>query len=1555
MSKTKKILKRTGIVILSPIVLFLILAILIYIPPVQNFAVKKVAEYLSESMNMDIRVEKVRLAFPLDLAVHRVTAIEQQDTLFALKSLRLNVQLLPLAKGQAVIDGFGAYGLKLDTKSYVADTHIKGTAEELTATANPVDWKNEHIKIEDVRLRNARFDIALSDTAQKDTTQSEAKWNIEVRKACIENTRISLSMPGDSMRVGGLLGRAMLTSGVFDIGNNYYAVKQLTLRDSEADYDLPLVKPMEGIDPNHIHATDIALILDTLSYNNKGELRAGLRSATLKERCGLAVNKLRGQVYMDTTQLRVPALNLHTAHSQINAGVAFDFRSFDAGKGGHCSALIDASIGKEDIRALAKGYVDEAMLKALPAAPLTVNAKVSGNIDHLLIDHLTARIPGTATFEASGTVQHAMQAWRSGDIKLSLQTYDLSAMRRMLPKSVTESVNLPNGISAKGTVGFKGDNYRANLRIAQGGGSITAKGEANLQRETYRLTAQAQRFPIAHFVKGVPVGPFSGTLRASGCSFDPLAARASLTADAHVQGLSYDKYDLSGLKLDATLRHGLAKATFSTGTNPLVQGRGELTALLGKTGYEADLKASIEQLDMMKLGVTKDTLWVGTDIDIKAKANKAFTAYSAAGGIRHNRFMTNRISTMAKDILFDFATSKDTTTASVSAGDLVLDMGSKGDVPLLTKQLTRFMDEAAKQADDKAIDQEKLKTMLPVLSFRVDAGRDNPVYNIARMKGYSFNSASIHLNTNPQEGMAGDIRMGMLKMGGLQLDTIDADILQDSTGVQMKGIVKNGKKNPTPLEVQMHAHLLKAGAGVDLVYLDAKGQKGVDLGVRAELTENGAYMHFYPEHPVLAYRNFTVNKGNYIYFGKDKTIRADVDLLADDGTGLKIYGEPRDSMNDVTVSVNQVNLSELSSVLPYMPKLDGMLSGDFHLTASHDYKDLSAVASIDAEGFKYEGTPLGNIGMEAIYLPKTGGEHHASAFISSNGEEVLACNGTYYDRDGGSFTGDAELHDFPLQMLNGFMVGTDVALKGIAGGELNIAGTLDKPVVNGALDLDSAHIYSDVYGFDFRTDERAVEIKDSRLLFEDYNLYSTGKEPLVMNGVFDMSDFERIFMDFNMRAQNFELINTRKKAKSMVFGKVYTNFLGTLKGTPDNLTVRGKLEILDRTDMTYVLKDSPLSVDDRLNDLVQFTSFTDTTATEAIKPAAEGGFDLTLGMSISDAARFHCNLSDDGQSYVDLEGGGDMTLRMTQQGEMRMTGRFTVNSGEMKYSLPVIPLKTFQLVQGSYVEFTGDVMNPTLNIAAKERTKAVVSDNGKQRSVAFDVGVAITKPLNDMGLEFTIEAPEDLTVQNELATMSAEQRGKAAVTLMATGMYMTDETMMSGSGFKANNALNAFLQSEIQNIAGSALKTIDINLGVESGTTETGTSTTDYSFQFAKRFWGNRISVIIGGKVSTGADAKNSAESFINNVSLEYRLDESATRYVKVFYDRDNQDPLEGQLTKTGAGLVLRRKTDRLGELFIFKKKKKKEGDDNYPSVPHRNNTENTAVKPESETTVASE
>ena len=119
--------------------------------------------------------------------------------------------------------------------------------------------------------------------------------------------------------------------------------------------------------------------------------------------------------------------------------------------------------------------------------------------------------------------------------------------------------------------------------------------------------------------------------------------------------------------------------------------------------------------------------------------------------------------------------------------------------------------------------------------------------------------------------------------------------------------------------------------------------------------------------------------------------------------------------------------------------------------------------------------------------------------------------------------------------------------------------------------------------------------------------------------------------------------------------------------------------------------------------------------------------------------------------------------------------------------------------------------------------------------------------------------------------MSAEQRGKIAVTMLTTGMYLTDGNT---GGFTMNSALSSFLQSEINNIAGSALKSLDLSIGIDNTTDASGAMHTDYSFKFAKRFLNNRLRVEIGGKVSSGSNvyAGGQSNSFFDNVSMEYRL-----------------------------------------------------------------------------------
>ena len=161
--------------------------------------------------------------------------------------------------------------------------------------------------------------------------------------------------------------------------------------------------------------------------------------------------------------------------------------------------------------------------------------------------------------------------------------------------------------------------------------------------------------------------------------------------------------------------------------------------------------------------------------------------------------------------------------------------------------------------------------------------------------------------------------------------------------------------------------------------------------------------------------------------------------------------------------------------------------------------------------------------------------------------------------------------------------------------------------------------------------------------------------------------------------------------------------------------------------------------------------------------------------------------------------------------------------------------------------------------------------------------------------------------------MSDEERGKIAVTMLTTGMYLANGDT---NGFSMNSALSSFLQNEINSLAGSALKTLDLQLGIDNTTDASGTMRTDYSFRFAKRFMNNRLKLQIGGKVTSGDSEAMGNQSFFDNVTMEYRLNQEATQNVKLFYNQNVYDWLEGYTGEYGVGFVWRRKLDNFWDIF---------------------------------------
>jgi hypothetical protein len=952
----------------------------------------------------------------------------------------------------------------------------------------------------------------------------------------------------------------------------------------------------------------------------------------------------------------------------------------------------------------------------------------------------------------------------------------------------------------------------------------------------------------------------------------------------------------------------------------LLQGTLGVDAQLNTKKLMATISADLDKADLYRMRLVDMPLAIGLCGSVDVVSDMKLT--HRVTGLVDEIYIKGKNETLRPDFIgLHINTTVDTVIARIQSGDFIVKLDAKGNYERLLKKLTILGDSTMAQIDKRIIDQPAIKRLLPEMKLHVESKRDNPLAGLLKALDVQFKELMLDVNTSPVTGINGQSYLYSLVYDSTRIDTIRLNLTQKGDRLTYQGQVRNNKRNPqfifnALIDGTVHQH----GALVGLRFFDQHDKMGLRLGVTAEMESDGIRFKLLPERPTIGYKEFNLNKDNFLFMGRNKRLQAKVDLIADDKTGIKLYTENQDStmLQDITLSVNSFDLGELTSVIPYLPRITGKLNGDYHILQDKN-ENISVASDMAVRQMTYEGSPIGNISTELVYLMKEDDTHAVEARLMLDDEEFGLLSGIYKSQGECFIDANFTMTRLPLSLVNGFVPDQLVGLEGYGEGSVTIRGTTSHPEVNGEMYVDSAYLVSIPYGIRMRFDNDPVRIVGSKLLLENFGLYSSNNDLLNLMGNIDFSDTEHIMMDMRMRANNFLLINSKRQAKSVAWGKAYVNFMSRMQGPLEALNMRGRLDVLGSTDMTYMLLDSPLSTDNRLEELVKFTDFSDTTTTVVTRPAPSG-LNVDLTINVSQGAHMVCDLNVDESNYVDLMGGGDLRMKYNAEG-IHLTGRYTLSSGEMKYSLPVIPLKTFTVKEGSYVEFTGDPMNPKLNITATERTKAnVTNEGGGTRSVLFDCGVIITKTLNDMGLEFIIDAPEDQTVSGELTTMSKEERGKMAVAMLTTGMYLADTNT---SAFSMNSALSSFLQSEINTIAGSALKTLDLSLGIDNTTDASGAMHTDYSFKFAKRFFNNRLRIELGGKVSSGAnDAMGGQnQSFFDNVTMEYRLNQDATKNLKLFYNQNVYDWLEGYTGEYGIGFVWRRKLNSLKDVFSFWKK----------------------------------
>lgn len=1511
----KKILKVIGLVVGIPLALIVLLTIALYLPPVQNWAVRQVASYASKTTGMNISVGHVSLLFPLDLGVERALVVDRGDTVAHIGEARVDVKLLPLLHSKVDIESLSMKDVKLNTKSFISNTQIKGQLKSIfIAGGTEVNWRESLADVSSLNLNDGAITVWLADTAKQDTTPSTNRWVVKARELRLRNTAFTLHMPGDTMSVALQMPALKAKTLTLDLGKGAYSVSRLLWQQGALAYDNNFeARARGGIDFNHMKMTALNLGAQGFSYKD-GTINVSVDSLRFHEQSGLDLRRFHGPFYMDSTSLKLASIDVKTSVSTIRGKLAMDLNAFDDKNPGKLKADIHATLGKPDLL-LFMADASPLLRKSWPAYPLDLHGKAEGNLQRLSLKDVKLSMPMVFSLDADGTLANIMnEKLLRADLNVKGRTLNTGFANTLLRAQLGPDIQIPSGIGLTAKVKARGQSYAADFSLTQGGGSVKGKAEVNTAVMNYRANIDAQSFPLRNILTSQPIQPLTGSIELTGSGTDIFSPRTKMNLKADLNKFKYDTYDLNNTLLTASVANGKAHATLES-HNDLLGGTITIDALTLRRRLRATIAAELSRADLMGLGLTQKAVTAALcgHIDVASDLKESHRAW---GMLSEMTFNEEGKTYRPADMVLDVLAERDTTNAVISNGDFQLNASLSEGYKNILSHSTKLATELQRQWKARIIDESALRKMIPTGHIYLKSGTGNIFAGIMRLHNVALRHADADLEMSPLEGINGKVALDSLVAGGVQLDTIRVNFNSTDDGIAYTGQIANGKNNPQyTFRALIDGGIKGQEMALNTKLYDKNQRLGVSFGLAAQMEQEGIRARLSDLSPVFGYKKFNVNSDNSVFLANNRRVSAKVDLIADDGTGVKVYTDDTnvDALQDLTVSLNKFDLEKVLSVIPYTPAITGTMNGDFHLIQTAENTTVSSTISVDK--MTYERCPMGNVQADLVYMPTSEGGHSVSGLLYSEGKEVAILDGTLAKDQ--QINALLQLEKFPLSMANGFVPEQLLGLRGYGEGSLQVKGSTAKPDITGEVFLDSASLFSAPYGVEMRFANDPVRIENSRLLFENFEMFANNDQPLNVAGTFDFSDLNRMMLDVKMRAQNFEVIDAKENPRSEAYGKAFVNFYGVMQGPVDALRLRGKVDLLGNTDMVYVMRDSELSTDNQLQELVKFTNLEDTT-TESVSRPFITGMDMSLMISVDESAHILCMLNADHSNYIDLMGGGDLRMNYTASDGLSLTGRYTLNNGEMKYALPVIPLKTFNIQNGSYVEFTGDPMDPTLNITATESVKATVNEGSSGRAVNFNCGVKLSKTLSSPGIEFIIEAPNDMTVQDELNTMSEGGRGKVAVTMLASGMYLTDGNT---SSFSMNSALSSFLQGEINNIAGRAMQSmgLDIGMSIDNAVTSEGAMHTDYNFKFSKRLWNNRLSVSVGGKVSTGAEVdEQRSNNFFDNVELQYRLDQNSSKYLRLFYNNSYYDWLEGTVGLYGVGFKWTRKLRHFKDIFRF-------------------------------------
>ena len=664
---------------------------------------------------------------------------------------------------------------------------------------------------------------------------------------------------------------------------------------------------------------------------------------------------------------------------------------------------------------------------------------------------------------------------------------------------------------------------------------------------------------------------------------------------------------------------------------------------------------------------------------------------------------------------------------------------------------------------------------------------------------------------------------------------------------------------------------------------------------------------------------------------KSGRVELDTVYFKNDSQSVIIFGDIGSSVKD-TFNISLANIS-LANIPKYFnihtKKLDlsGILNSDIDIYSLTNNFHSSSESSLS--NFILNDYAIGKLNFSSKW------DYLQQSFILNGGllnenfeKEVELVNCSYQPSKDllNRFSGYVSFNNTQIDFLNPYLPNDFLTgLNGGLNGDLRISGSWNQPVFKGILNIDDVALKLNQYNSMYKVAGKLI-VKDSSVEILNGTIKDVLNVSGEISGRYHHDNFSKYSLDLGLSFdQPLLLMNNSYKENPYYYGKAFiTGYSSITYDSINDLSIKVNAKTEENTSLYLPLYGNEEVV---LHDFISFR-VKDSVKSEELIPVIgnKEKLNIDIELEITDDAEVKLIFEDLVGDVMEAKGEGNIKLNINQNYDISMYGNYTISQGEYVFALKEFINKKFILRKGGEITWLGDPYTAKIDLSAiyPLRTSLfnilpeIERDNWKHKSLV-DVYINLENDLMNPDVNFNVKVPkanESVKASLQSIFSNNEELNKQVFSLLILNQFITPNHLNVGdNGKRYDLSTSEMLSNQLGNMISSFTDEFDIGFDYSLGDP---ISNDKLTVAMSTQQFNDRLSIQTNLGMSQSNNLTQNPNTFIGDVNVEYKLNSVGNVSIHAYnesneYDLSNQN--QSNYTQ-GVGISYKQSFNSLSELI---------------------------------------